>query len=119
MLYNIYRYLERNCWNYLKFCGVIQLLLCTGQDIHAQCIHKTTCLYARKVILSAVSRGLWSERNEHLRTRLSVPHVAWSPGICAPIWRPFPLYELSFELLFETSVKLYCLCGYISVLKYS
>jgi hypothetical protein len=37
-----YRYLIRNCWNYLKFCGVIQL--------YAQCIHKTTCLYARKVV---------------------------------------------------------------------
>jgi hypothetical protein len=38
---------------YLKFCGAIQLYLCTGQDIHAQCLHENTCLYARS---SSVSR---------------------------------------------------------------
>jgi hypothetical protein len=38
-----YRYLIRNCWNYLKFCGAIQLLLCTGKDIHAQCTKARVC----------------------------------------------------------------------------
>jgi hypothetical protein len=54
------------------FCGVIQLYLCTGQDIHAQCVHKTTCLCERKVVRLAVSRGLWSQRNEHMGTRLII-----------------------------------------------
>jgi hypothetical protein len=65
-------YLIRNCWNYLKFCGVIQLsalLFLVSRYSCAMC-SQTTCLYARKVVRSALSRGFWSQWNKHLGTRL-------------------------------------------------
>jgi hypothetical protein len=61
MLYNIDIWLEivRTIWNSAESSNF--------SCAQVKCVHKTMCFYARKV-----SRGLWSQRNKHLGTRLEM-----------------------------------------------